>query len=57
MTYFMHLTQVLYRLKVFYMAAFDPQVDPLMMQPSVRLFAGHTPMASAEAKMPMGKPA
>ena len=41
-------------IKVFYMAAFDPLV---VQQPpkGVRLFAGHTSMASTETKTPTGK--
>jgi hypothetical protein len=56
MIYFMHLTQVLYRLKVFYTAAFDPLA---VQQPRKggRRLAGHTSTASTETKIPMGKPA
>ena len=56
MIYFMHLTQVLYRLKVFYTAAFDPLA---VQQPpkGERRLAGPTSMVSTESKMPTGKPA
>lgn len=56
MTYFMHLTQVLYRLKVFYTAVFEPLV---VHQPprGVRRLAGRTSMVSTETKMTTGKPA
>jgi hypothetical protein len=53
-TYSMHLTQVLYRLKVSYMGAFDPLV---VQQPpkGVKSFASHTSMASTETKMSTDK--
>lgn len=56
MTYFMHLTQVLYRLKVFYTTAFEPLV---VHQPptGVSRLAGRTSMASTETKMPTEKSA
>lgn len=50
----MHLTQVLNRLKVPYMAAFDP----LMVQRSpeeARLVPSHTLMAFTEMEMPTDK--
>ena len=52
----MHLTQVLYRLKVFTMGAFDPLV---VQQPpkGIKRFASHTSMASTEMKISTGKPA
>ena len=56
MAYFMHLTQVLYRLKVFNMVAFEPLV---VHQPPKgdRRLAGRTSMVSTETKTPTCTPA